>query len=148
MLVQQREEDYALQVMREREGEMNDINEKMQKVNEIYKDLGGIVGQQQEQIDDLESQFCDAADATRRGLEQIEKANGASAAVRRKSDISIEGGADESRAGRFFLTRHLRRATEGVSSRMNAVADLVRVCTGGNAVADYVDDQDCSRRKK
>mmetsp|Transcript_727 Transcript_727/g.1631 ORF Transcript_727/g.1631 Transcript_727/m.1631 type:complete len:251 (+) Transcript_727:83-835(+) len=148
VLVQRREEDYALRVMREREGEMKDISEKMHQVNEIYRELGGIVGQQQEQIDQLEAQFGGAADATRRGLEQIERANGgSSAAARRRSEISVEDGPGEGTAGQFFLARHLRRAAEEVSSRASAVADLVRVCTGGGAAAGYVSDQDCARRK-
>ena len=149
MLVQQREEDYAVQTMREREGEIKDISEKMHKVNEIYRDLGEIVCQQQDQIDQLEGQFGDAADTTRRGLERIERANGASATSRRRrGDDCAEDEQDESKAGQFFLARHLRRASREVSDRMNAVADMVRVCTGGSAAAGYVNDQDLARRKK
>ena len=150
MLVQQREEDYAVQTMREREGEIKDISEKMHQVNEIYRDLGEIVGQQQDQIDQLEGQFGDAADTTRRGLERIERANGASATSRRRrGDDCAEDGPDEGgRAGQFFLARHLRRASREVSAQMSAVADMVRVCTGGSAAAGYVNDQDLARRKK
>ena len=74
-LVEQREEQYAMEVMRQREEELKEINQKMHVVNEIYKDLGEVVDEQQDQIDELEGQFGRTADQTKRGLDQLEKAN-------------------------------------------------------------------------
>mmetsp|Transcript_8061 Transcript_8061/g.11097 ORF Transcript_8061/g.11097 Transcript_8061/m.11097 type:complete len:274 (-) Transcript_8061:425-1246(-) len=63
------------EIMREREAEIRNINQGMHQVNEIYKDLAHIVGEQQEQIDTIETQMDDANATADRGLKQIEKAN-------------------------------------------------------------------------
>ena len=61
--------------MQQREIEIREINNKMNVVNEIYKDLGGLVESQQDDIDTIEHQFETANEVSRRALEQIRKAN-------------------------------------------------------------------------
>jgi len=63
------------EIMREREEEIRNINHGMHTVNEIYKDLAHIVGQQQEQIDQIENQMEDSRANAESGLQQVEKAN-------------------------------------------------------------------------
>ena len=63
------------EIMREREQEIRNINKGMHTVNEIYKDLAHIVGSQQEQIDQIETQMEDARGNAESGLQQVQKAN-------------------------------------------------------------------------
>lgn len=127
-LSQQREEDFALQLMREREQELRDINHKMHVVNEIYKDLGEVVSGQQEQIDTIENQFGNAAENSRRGLEQLEKAN--SKGQKKNPDTNDED-KDDTRQDecQFFLLKY-------VQNKMCAIGKMVSIC-GGSASANY-----------
>jgi t-SNARE complex subunit (syntaxin) len=61
--------------MRERQEEIQGINRGMHQVNEIYKDLAHIVGSQQEQIDQIETQMEDSKINAEKGLEHVMKAN-------------------------------------------------------------------------
>ena len=61
--------------MESRESDIEQINQKMNKVNEIYKDLGNIVGGQQDQIDAIEDTMADSNNKAAHGLEQLERAN-------------------------------------------------------------------------
>ena len=63
------------EIMREREEEIRNINHGMHTVNEIFKDLAHIVGQQQEQVDQIENQMEDSRANAESGLAQVEKAN-------------------------------------------------------------------------
>jgi vacuolar-type H+-ATPase subunit I/STV1 len=63
------------EIMREREEEIRNINKGMHTVNEIYKDLAHIVGQQQHDIDKIETQMEDSRANAESGLKQVEKAN-------------------------------------------------------------------------
>lgn len=63
------------EIMREREEEIRTINRGMHTVNEIYKDLAHIVGQQQSDIDQIETQMEDSRANAESGLKQVEKAN-------------------------------------------------------------------------
>lgn len=132
-LVQQREEEYAVRVMQQREEEMRDIRRKMHAVNEIYKDLGEVVDQQQEQIDRVEDQFGGAADATRRGLELLEKANTKhkNLAVDDDEQNNIGGGGAAEKRKQFILFQYLSKSA-------NELVKLISVC-GGSGSADYVD---------
>lgn len=65
----------AEEIMREREEEIRKINRGMHQVNEIYKDLAHIVGSQQEQVDNIETQMEESRANAESGLSQIEKAN-------------------------------------------------------------------------
>jgi len=130
LLVQQREEEYALRVMQQREEEMRDIHRKMNVVNEIYKDLGEVVDQQQEQIDAIEDKFGNAADATRRGMEQIEKANKTHKKVAADTEQDGIGERASEKRKQFFLLHYLSKSA-------SEIAKLARVCGGGSA--DYVD---------
>lgn len=65
----------AEEIMREREEEIRNINRGMHQVNEIYKDLAHIVGSQQEQIDQIETQMEDSRANAESGLKQVERAN-------------------------------------------------------------------------
>ena len=64
-----------LEMMREREEEIRNINRGMHQVNEIYKDLAHIVGSQQEQIDTIENQMEESKINAEAGLKQVERAN-------------------------------------------------------------------------
>lgn len=63
------------EIMREREEEIRNINRGMHQVNEIYKDLAHIVGDQQEQIDTIETQMEDSKANAEKGLAHVVKAN-------------------------------------------------------------------------
>ena len=63
------------EIMREREDEIRKINKGMHQVNQIYKDLAHIVGEQQEHVDQIEDKMEESKIAAQSGLEQIHKAN-------------------------------------------------------------------------
>jgi len=63
------------EIMREREDEIRKINKGMHQVNQIYKDLAHIVGEQQEHVDQIEDKMEESKTAAQSGLEQIHKAN-------------------------------------------------------------------------
>mmetsp|Transcript_46253 Transcript_46253/g.46941 ORF Transcript_46253/g.46941 Transcript_46253/m.46941 type:complete len:295 (-) Transcript_46253:420-1304(-) len=63
------------EIMKEREAEIRQINKGMHQVNEIYKDLAHIVGEQQEMVDGIETKMEDTKTSAQAGLEQISKAN-------------------------------------------------------------------------
>lgn len=141
LLIQQREEEYAMQVMQEREGELKDIHHKMNVVNEIYKDLGEVVSTQGEQIDQLETQFGRAAESTRKGCEQISKANiKASKKVGKKGGEEEEGTSSSDKRQQFFLFRYLQKSA-------NEISKLVSVC-GGSGSANYVDESWTTNTRK
>ena len=73
--LQIQEDRLAAEIMREREEEIRNINRGMHQVNEIYKDLANIVGEQQEQIDTIETQMDESRANAEAGLKQVEKAN-------------------------------------------------------------------------
>ena len=136
--VQQREEEYAIQVMREREEELKDINRKMHVVNEIYKDLGEVVDQQQEQIDEIEDQFGNAAHDTERGLDQLERAN--KKHNNRQNDNSNEEQTEDpglQKPGQYFSLDYLRRgATQAageIAAKISAAGKIVTLCGSGSA---------------
>jgi len=74
-MVMQREEEYSKQAMQSREEDIQQINQKMNKVNEIYKDLGNLVSSQQDQIDEIEDAVADSNQNAESGLDQLERAN-------------------------------------------------------------------------
>mmetsp|Transcript_7973 Transcript_7973/g.14376 ORF Transcript_7973/g.14376 Transcript_7973/m.14376 type:complete len:266 (-) Transcript_7973:266-1063(-) len=78
--MQLQQDSINAEIMREREEEIRNINKGMHTVNEIYKDLAHIVGNQQEQIDQVENQMEGANLNAKKGLEQVEKANAKSSA--------------------------------------------------------------------
>lgn len=63
------------EIMREREDEIRKINKGMHQVNQIYKDLAHIVGEQQEHVDQIEDKMEESKIAAQSGLDQIHKAN-------------------------------------------------------------------------
>mmetsp|Transcript_21452 Transcript_21452/g.46601 ORF Transcript_21452/g.46601 Transcript_21452/m.46601 type:complete len:242 (+) Transcript_21452:124-849(+) len=138
LLVQQREEEYAMQVMQQREDELRDIHRKMNVVNEIYQDLGEVVDQQQEQIDQVEDEFGGAAEATRRGLEQLEKANKKHDSRRKLNEPEAEQGGSNKRKQFFYYQK-----MHGYLSRSaSEIAKLVsKIDCGGSSSADYVDSE-------
>lgn len=69
------DEEYANRVMRERGAEVQEINKKMHIVNEIYKDLAGLVSSQQVQIDEVEDTIVDSHLNAKRGLNHLESVN-------------------------------------------------------------------------
>eukprot|EP00339_Tiarina_fusa_P011497 CAMPEP_0117034318 /NCGR_PEP_ID=MMETSP0472-20121206/24445_1 /TAXON_ID=693140 ORGANISM="Tiarina fusus, Strain LIS" /NCGR_SAMPLE_ID=MMETSP0472 /ASSEMBLY_ACC=CAM_ASM_000603 /LENGTH=256 /DNA_ID=CAMNT_0004743461 /DNA_START=455 /DNA_END=1222 /DNA_ORIENTATION=+ len=73
--IQIQEDRLAEEIMREREEEIRNINKGMHQVNEIYKDLAHIVGNQQEEVDQIETQMEDARGNAESGLKQVQTAN-------------------------------------------------------------------------
>jgi t-SNARE complex subunit (syntaxin) len=63
------------EIMREREDEIRAINKGMHQVNQIYKDLAHIVGEQQTSVDAIETQMEDARSTAQSGLDQVHQAN-------------------------------------------------------------------------
>lgn len=138
LLVQQREEQYAQQVMQQREDELRDIHKKMHVVNEIYKDLGEVVDEQQDDIDRVENKFGEAAMATQRGLEQLEKANSRTNRKKKGGAKGDDTGQNDEEGGtgkkkQFFLFHYL-------SKTASEVAKLVSVC-GGKGNNSYVPEE-------
>jgi hypothetical protein len=64
-------EEFFDRAMREREEEINNIHNSMNKVNTIYKDLAGLVDGQQDQIDQLAETLEESKVNTRQGMEYI-----------------------------------------------------------------------------
>jgi len=130
-----------MQVMQQREEELRDINRKMHTVNAIYQDLGEVVEQQQDQIDLVEDQFGGTAEATRKGLEQIEKAN-TKRSWRKKDGTSNEeqpqGGVGSDKRKQFFLLHYLSKSA-------SEVAKMVSVCAGSGS-ASYVHGESWSKK--
>ena len=75
MQLQMQEDRLAEEIIREREEEIRNINKGMHTVNEIYKDLAHIVGDQQDDIDAVENHMEDANKNAQAGLNQVQKAN-------------------------------------------------------------------------
>jgi hypothetical protein len=73
--IQLQEDRLHEEIMREREEEIRNINKGMHTVNEIYKDLAHLVGQQQDHVDQIETQMEDSRTNAESGLKQVEKAN-------------------------------------------------------------------------
>lgn len=73
--VQLQQDRLQEEIMREREEEIRQINRGMHQVNEIYKDLAHIVGEQQDDIDGIETKMEETKASAQSGLEQVEKAN-------------------------------------------------------------------------
>ena len=73
MLVQK--DQLQQEIMRERDDEIRKINKGMHQVNQIYKDLAHIVGEQQEHVDQIEDKMEESKIAAQSGLDQIHKAN-------------------------------------------------------------------------
>ncbi|GMH58634.1 hypothetical protein TrLO_g10917 [Triparma laevis f. longispina] len=73
--VLKQEEDIQSSLVADRHREIIQINQEMSKVNEIFKDLAGIVDGQQEEIDNIESLMEQSNVHARKGLEQVQEAN-------------------------------------------------------------------------
>ena len=133
--IQRREDEYALQVMQQREGEIRTIQQKMNVVNEIYKDLGQVVDEQGTQINNVEDTFNRSNLNTQKGLEQLSKAN------TKGNKKGKDGGEGEEESNdkrkQFFLFKYIQKSA-------NEISKMVSVCTGGSnaATASYtVDDE-------
>lgn len=66
-------EEFFDRAMREREEEVQKINQSMHKVNEIYQDLAGLVDTQQDQIDRIGEAAEESKARTKSGLEHIQQ---------------------------------------------------------------------------
>jgi len=73
MLIQR--DQLQQEIMQEREDEIRKINKGMHQVNQIYRDLAHIVGEQQDHVDQIEDKMEESKTAAQSGLEQIHKAN-------------------------------------------------------------------------
>lgn len=61
-------------IIEERASEMLEINKKMHKVQDIYKDLAALISDQQDLIDNIDKNIDDANAYTKDGVEQIDQA--------------------------------------------------------------------------
>ncbi|KAL3919759.1 MAG: hypothetical protein SGARI_007124, partial [Bacillariaceae sp.] len=71
-MLQEEKEDFFDRAMRERQAEVERISQSMNKINDIYTDLAGMVDQQQEDIDQLEDINEHTKSQTKAGLEAIQ----------------------------------------------------------------------------
>mmetsp|Transcript_13661 Transcript_13661/g.25703 ORF Transcript_13661/g.25703 Transcript_13661/m.25703 type:complete len:362 (+) Transcript_13661:150-1235(+) len=69
-----RDDEIQLQLMRERESEIADINQKVYKVNEIYKDLAELINGQQDLIDKIDISLEESNGYTQAGINNYEEA--------------------------------------------------------------------------
>ena len=131
--IQRREDEYALQVMQQREGEIRTIQQKMNVVNEIYKDLGQVVDDQGTQINNVEDTFNRSNLNTQKGLEQLTKANTKGSKKNNSGGNSEETG---DKRKQFFLFKYIQKSA-------NEISKMVSVCTGGSnaAAASYAVDE-------
>ena len=140
--IQRREDEYALQVMQQREGEIRTIQQKMNVVNEIYKDLGQVVDDQGTQINNVEDTFNRSNLNTQKGLEQLTKANTKGSKKNNSGGNSEEGMEGDNRRKQFFLFKYIQRSA-------NEISKMVSVCTGGsNAAASYTVDDETTWNKQ
>tara|TARA_B100000900_G_scaffold326138_1_gene286086 strand:+ start:54 stop:410 length:357 start_codon:yes stop_codon:yes gene_type:complete len=68
-------EEEFVTVMKQREKDIEKISSDIFKVHEIFSDLGKIVNEQQEDIDNIESQTEQSLLETNKGLQQLNKAS-------------------------------------------------------------------------
>jgi hypothetical protein len=69
-----RDDEIQLQLIRERESEIADINQKVNKVNEIYKDLAELINGQQDLIDQIDVSLEESNVYTQSGINNYEEA--------------------------------------------------------------------------
>ena len=69
-----REDHYARKVAQERESEINKINHKVHQVNDIYRDLAGLIDGQQDLIEKVDINIEDANAHTRAGIDNYDEA--------------------------------------------------------------------------
>ena len=68
----------------DREGEIEEIHQSVRDVNEVFKDLAGLVEEQGEEIDMIESRIDNAHSRTGGGVEQLKTAAGYQSAANKK----------------------------------------------------------------
>lgn len=61
-------------LIEEREQDIMGINQQVREVNEIFKDLAGIVQEQQGDIDEIETMIENSHTSAKEGLDQVQKA--------------------------------------------------------------------------
>ena len=64
-----------INIIREREKDIQKLSSEINKVNEIFSDLGKIIIDQQDNIDTIESNTDDSLKETKKGLYQITRAS-------------------------------------------------------------------------
>uniref|UniRef100_A0A0K3CGS8 FGENESH: predicted gene_9.106 protein n=1 Tax=Rhodotorula toruloides TaxID=5286 RepID=A0A0K3CGS8_RHOTO len=67
--------DFQEQLIQEREGEIAQIEQGITELNQIFKDLGQIVGEQQSMIDNIETNVISVARDTRGASDQLTQAH-------------------------------------------------------------------------
>lgn len=68
------ENDHYKYIAEERERDIIETAENVNKVNTIFKDLGKLVTEQQESVNDIENQINDARGNTEKGVSQLKRA--------------------------------------------------------------------------
>eukprot|EP00520_Triparma_pacifica_P004753 CAMPEP_0118658128 /NCGR_PEP_ID=MMETSP0785-20121206/14396_1 /TAXON_ID=91992 /ORGANISM="Bolidomonas pacifica, Strain CCMP 1866" /LENGTH=273 /DNA_ID=CAMNT_0006551111 /DNA_START=106 /DNA_END=924 /DNA_ORIENTATION=- len=71
----QAQDHFQESIIKERDVEIRKINKEMATVNEIFKDLAGIVNEQQDEIDNIETLMENSHAHAKAGLEQVQQAN-------------------------------------------------------------------------
>jgi syntaxin 16 len=72
--VTDQELSHRTKMIQERHQEINDIHDKISCINDIYKELGNLVVQQGEEIDIIEQNTEKTYINTKKGLDEIKKA--------------------------------------------------------------------------
>eukprot|EP00949_MAST-11_sp_MAST-11-sp1_P002466 g2466.t1 len=72
------------ELIQERQDAMLEVRRNVQTVNDIFKDLSTLVEDQGEQIVTVESEINDAADRTKAGVKELDKANEYSRSAKKK----------------------------------------------------------------
>jgi hypothetical protein len=72
--VEQEQNDFDLEIARERNREIKQIEVAVQEVAEIFQDLGAMVNEQGMLVDNIESNISSAVEATGTGVVQLEGA--------------------------------------------------------------------------
>ena len=73
-LLDEEEDEYSRQLQEEREREIERISGQVSTVNQIYRDLAGLVGAQQEDVDEIENLVAQSHERTIKGQRQLERA--------------------------------------------------------------------------
>lgn len=74
-VVRQDDIDFQQSLIREREAEIQNIQQGISEINSIFKDLGTLVTQQGEQVDSFEDNITDIAGNTRNAVDELLAAN-------------------------------------------------------------------------
>lgn len=131
---EQREDQYQLQLMQERESEIAEINEKVKTVNEIYKDLAELIDGQQDLIDKIDISLEEGNAYTKAGINNYEEAR-----LRFENPILEDPFGDK--LGK--PSRHSRPGTPRDAGRRRVRGARHRTENGNDTYSDNLHEFDC-----